>query len=164
MPQIVWTESLVSGLGAMDETHQGFVASYNALASASPEDFLARFDELIAHTRDHFDQENRWMDAVNFPGCHRSEHDRVMAVVADVRKRVAQGDIFLGKRLVEELPAWFESHVSGMDAALVFHLESIGFDIATGTLPAEAMSRHGGSVGSGCACALPDDSVSQPLA
>ncbi|HNQ75604.1 MAG TPA: cation-binding hemerythrin HHE, partial [Pseudothauera hydrothermalis] len=73
----------------------------------------------------HFDQENRWMEKVNFPGCHRAEHDRVLAVMRDVRDRAAKGDLFLGRRLVEELPAWLDNHVNGMDAALAFHLQTI---------------------------------------
>ena len=60
----------------MDETHREFVECYNAVASAAPEDFVPAFDRLIAHTVAHFDLENGWMAAVDFPGCHRGEHDR----------------------------------------------------------------------------------------
>lgn len=90
------------------------------------------------------------MAAVDFPGCHRGEHDRVLAVMHDIRKRVEKGDLFLGRRLIEELPAWFENHVNGMDAALAFHLDSIGFDFEQGTLKPLA---EGEQRGAGCACA-----------
>ena len=56
----------------------------------------------------------------------------------------------LGRRLIEELPAWFENHVNGMDAALAFHLDSIGFDFEQGTLKPLA---EGEQRGAGCACA-----------
>ena len=153
MQQIEWTDTLVLGLAPMDETHQEFVACYNALAAAGEADFLARFDAFIAHTVAHFEQENAWMAAVNFPGCHKAEHDRVLSVVRDVRKRAAEGDMALARRLVEELPPWFESHASGMDAALAFHLETIGFDTATGRIAhPEKLAGVSCSTAEGSAC------------
>lgn len=160
MPQIEWTESLVLGLDPMDLTHQEFVQVYNDLAAAPVEDFLPRLDAFIAHCEAHFEQENRWMAAVNFPGCHQGEHDRVLAVLHDVRKRAAAGDLFLGKRLVEEIPAWFESHAGGMDAALAFHFDSIGFDTATGELKGAPADASGEGRKAGCACAVLSDEAS----
>jgi hemerythrin len=157
MPQMEWTESLVLGLAPMDLTHQEFVQVYNQLAGATVEDFLTRLDAFIAHCEAHFDQENRWMAAVDFPGCHKGEHDRALAVMRDVRQRAAAGDLFLGKRLVEELPAWFENHAGGMDAALAFHLESIGFDTATEQIKGEPEGGCGDGKKAGCACAVLTD-------
>ena len=91
MPELQWKEDLELGVARMDATHREFVERYNALAGAGPDDFAARLDEFAAHTEAHFAQENRWMEAVGFPGCHRGEHDRVLAVVNDIRKRVAGG-------------------------------------------------------------------------
>ena len=162
MPQMEWTESLVLGLAPMDLTHQEFVQIYNELAAAPVEDFLPRLDAFIAHCESHFEQENRWMAAVNFPGCHKGEHDRVMAVMYDVRKRAAAGDLFFGKRLVEELPAWFENHAGSMDAALAFHLESIGFDTDTGQIKLAPDSGCGDGRKSGCACAVLSDEGTAP--
>lgn len=158
MPSLNWNASLENNLAPMDATHREFVECYNAAASAAPDDFLPAFDRLIAHTVAHFDLENGWMAAVDFPGCHRAEHDRVLAVMHDIRKRVEKGDMFLGRRLIEELPAWFENHVNGMDAALAFHLASIGFDVEQGTLKSVG---EGEQRGAGCACAsmnTPDES------
>ncbi len=149
MPEMAWTAQLETGLAPMDATHQEFVVLYNALAAAAPEALLDALDAFIAHTEAHFDQENRWMEAVNFPGCHRAEHDRVLAVVRDVRRRLAAGDTVLARRLIEELPPWFESHAGGMDTALAFHLNSIGFDFETGTAPE---GRCGDANGGSCTC------------
>lgn len=150
MPSLTWKDSLANNLAPMDETHREFIDCYNAAASAAPEDFLAAYDRLLEHAKAHFDLENGWMAAVDFPGCHRAEHDRVLAVMLDIRKRVAAGDLFFARRLIDELPAWFENHVNGMDAALAFHLESIGFDTASCTLRPLA---EGETRGAGCACA-----------
>jgi hemerythrin-like metal-binding protein len=134
MLKMEWDDKLVLGLAPMDATHQEFVECYNALAAADEAAFLDRLDDFIAHTEAHFEQENVWMAAINFPGCHKAEHDRVLAVLHDVRKRAAAGDLALGRRLVEELPPWFENHASGMDAALAFHIETIGFDTDSGSV------------------------------
>ncbi|MDR0635228.1 MAG: hemerythrin domain-containing protein [Azoarcus sp.] len=130
-----WSERYGLGIARMDETHREFIAFCNELTAAAPEDFLARLDAFIEHTAAHFEQENRWMEAVNFPACHHAEHDRVLDVMNDVRRRVEKGDAFLGRRLLEELPPWFDNHVDTMDAALAFHLKEIGFDTETGALP-----------------------------
>ncbi|MDR2688930.1 MAG: hemerythrin domain-containing protein [Azoarcus sp.] len=123
-----WGERYEQGIARMDETHREFVEHYNTLAAAEPGNFLACFDAFIAHTEAHFDQENRWMDVLDFPPCHRGEHDRVLDVMREVRRRVEQGDAFLGRRLLEELHPWFDHHVDTMDAALAFYLKETGFD------------------------------------
>ncbi|MDY0046802.1 MAG: hemerythrin domain-containing protein [Thauera propionica] len=151
MASLEWSEKLENGLARMDDTHREFVELYNVVANAGPDDFLAAYDAFVAHTEAHFAQENRWMEAVNFPGCHRAEHDRVLAVLHDIRKRVAAGDTFFAKRLVQELPAWFDHHTNGMDAALAFHLQSVGYDVDSGTF-ANAEGAEG-QAASGCACA-----------
>ncbi|MBT0960629.1 hemerythrin domain-containing protein [Denitromonas iodatirespirans] len=134
MATMEWTENLEVGLGPMDDTHREFVVCYNAMVNADDSAFLGQLDAFIQHTVRHFAQENVWMEKVNFPGCHRAEHDRVLAVIQDVRKRVANGDIALGRRLAEELPAWFETHATGMDAALAFHLQTLDFNFKTGEI------------------------------
>ncbi len=134
-----WGERYALGVSRMDETHREFVEFCNALVAAGPEDanFLERFDTFIAHTIAHFDQENRWMEAIKFPpiACHREEHDRVLAVAHEVRQRVEKGDLFLGRRLLEELPPWFDNHLDTMDSMLAFYLKKTGFDTETETLP-----------------------------
>ncbi len=151
MPRLQWTDSLENGLAPMDATHREFVDLFNAVAGAPADGFLAALDTFIAHTEAHFAQENRWMEAVDFPACHRAEHDRVLVVLHDIRKRVAKGDMFLGRRLMEELPAWFDNHTNGMDAALAFHLHSVGFDVDRGTL--RPRTDGGDAVAAGSACA-----------
>lgn len=134
MAAMEWTDKLVLGHGVMDQTHQEFVDAYNRMVAADGEALLAEMDAFIAHTVEHFDQENRWMEKIGFPGCHKAEHDRVIAVCKDVRKRVERGDAALGRQLIQELPIWFGNHVESMDAALASYIESIGFDTETGEI------------------------------
>ncbi len=134
MAAMEWTDKLALGLGPMDDTHQEFVDAYNRLLMASGEAQLMEMDAFIAHTVEHFDQENRWMELIGFPGCHKAEHDRVLAVCRDVRKRMERGDAALGRQLLQELPIWFDNHVATMDSALAAYIDSIGFDTQTGEI------------------------------
>ncbi|MDR0716406.1 MAG: hemerythrin domain-containing protein [Azoarcus sp.] len=146
-----WGERYELGIARMDETHREFIEYCNALTAAAPENFLACLDAFIAHTAAHFDQENRWMEAVDFPACHRAEHDRVLEVMREIRQRVEKNDLFLGRRLLEELPPWFDNHVDTMDAALAFYLKEISFDTESGALPANQSAAHARSA-QGCGC------------
>lgn len=122
MTQVVWgwSERLFSGYSPMDETHKEFVMLCAALSENTPETFLNRLDALIAHSISHFEQENQWMEENSFPpaGCHRREHDTVLEVMTEVRRRVELGEVDLGERLAEEMPLWFEHHVDTMDNML----------------------------------------------
>lgn len=70
------------------------------------------------------------MEASEFPPlhCHRNEHDNVLALCREVRRRAADGDMTLGRRLVAELPAWFADHVDVMDRMMTTWLAQRGPD------------------------------------
>lgn len=153
MSILLWTKQLENGLERMDATHREFVEHYNIVAKAltgAQEDFLAAYDSFVAHTEAHFAQENRWMEAVDFPPCHRGEHERVLAVLRAVRKRAVDGDLFLARRLVDELPQWFDGHTNGMDAALAFHMNSVGYDVETGQFQPKAEGEARAESSAGC--------------
>lgn len=161
MAAMEWTDKLALGLGPMDDTHQEFVDAYNRLVAASGEAQLIEMDAFIAHTVEHFDQENRWMELIGFPGCHKAEHDRVLAVCRDVRKRMERGDAALGRQLLQELPIWFDNHVATMDSALAAYIDSIGFDTRTGEV--RKPPQEGGEDGSSACCTPPAQKAdSQP--
>lgn len=146
MPRLEWRTELENDLARMDAAHREFVDLFNALATASGENLLSAYDAFVAHVEAHFAEENRWMEAVDFPGCHRAEHDRVLTLLHDIRARMGKGDLFFAKRLLEELPTWFEQHTNGMDAALAFHLNSIGFDVDSESMAeGSPLPAHGGA-------------------
>ena len=158
MPSLAWSADLDNNLAPMDETHREFVECYNVAGQRRARDFLRRARRASSSTRRaHFDLENGWMEAVDFPGCHRAEHDRVLAVMADIRKRVERGDHFLRRRLMEELPAWFVNHVNGMDAALAFHLATIGFDVDSACTLRPLAEGETRAAGCGCATLAAED-------
>ncbi|ANJ71669.1 bacteriohemerythrin [Ralstonia insidiosa] len=133
MPVIEWSEALQLGDAATDANHAEFCALLNTVADASDADFIAALDAFIAHTEVHFGEENTWMDAAEFPPrhCHRGEHDNVLALCREVRKRAAAGEMELGRRLVAELPEWFAQHVDVMDRMMTTYLAQMGNPMGT---------------------------------
>ena len=122
--QIPWQDEWTLNHPKMDETHQEFIAEINHMLAVPDSEMLAAVDRFIEHTVEHFEQERVWMESTNFPpkGCHIGEHDRVLAIVQQVRQMVEVGDYAIGRRLAEELVPWFNQHAQTMDAALAYVL------------------------------------------
>ncbi|MBC3910046.1 MULTISPECIES: hemerythrin domain-containing protein [Undibacterium] len=133
-----WSERLSLSYEPMDDTHKEFVELCAALSEDNPATFLARLDALIVHSIAHFEQENQWMAETAFPpaGCHRQEHEAVLEVMQEVRRRVELGEADLATRLAEELPLWFEHHVDTMDNMLARFMASNPEKLADATVNA----------------------------
>jgi len=131
MALLEWTAALELNTPALDDTHREFVALLNALDEAADGDLLARMDAFIAHTEQHFAMEERWMEATGFPvyGCHKGEHDNILEVVREVRKRIAAGEMHFGTTLATALAEWFPQHAQSMDAVLALYLSEKKIDL-----------------------------------
>ena len=136
MAVLEWSEALALELPAMDEVHQEFVLMLAEVEAADDGQLCARWDELIAHTQVHFDQEDRWMQSTRFTStnCHSLQHKVVLQVMREGANKAAAGDLAVIRSMAGELAAWFVHHAQTMDAALALHLRSAGFDPATGAL------------------------------
>ncbi len=116
-----WQDGYLLGYGPMDATHEEFVALVAGLQAARDEQLPALLDELLAHTRAHFEEENRWMRETQFPpgDCHIEQHDAVLASMVDVRRLLAEeGRVDLCRSLVQALADWFPGHAAHLDSAL----------------------------------------------
>lgn len=78
-----------------------------------------QLDELLAHTRHHFAEEERLMQESRFPpyAMHKSEHDHVLAdMAAHIGLWKQDGDVTkLQDWLDQDVGVWFVTHVSTMD-------------------------------------------------
>jgi hemerythrin len=87
---------------------------------ASAADVLAPVEVLVAHTREHFDREDRAMLEAGFPPypMHHAEHVRVLeGMEAEVEAFRAGGDAArLWRYVTEAVPEWFVQHIQTMDA------------------------------------------------
>jgi hemerythrin-like metal-binding protein len=121
-----WTRSLELGVPQMDETHREFLAVLNGLADAPDEGIAAAFQALLQHTLAHFDQEHRWMVAMDFPAahCHLAEHEGVLEVMREVQGYLEEGKLEVGRVLARELAEWFRGHAATMDAMLAQYMRA----------------------------------------
>lgn len=130
-----WTEELVLGDPRTDHTHQEFIDLVNATTAAPLESKLAVYQELVAHTVEHFAQEERWMAACGIQPdfCHFGQHASVLQVMQEVERRALNGEMEYIGSMIEALVEWFPSHANSMDAGLVSYLQEKGYDTATET-------------------------------
>jgi len=135
-----WTEELVLGDPRTDHTHQEFIELVNATTSAPLERKLAVYQELLAHTVEHFAQEERWMAACGIQPdfCHFGQHASVLQVMREVERRALSGEMEYIGSMIEALVEWFPMHANSMDAGLVSYLQEKGYDTATETFKAGA--------------------------
>ncbi|OYU98865.1 MAG: hemerythrin [Burkholderiales bacterium PBB5] len=156
MTALAWSPELTLNHPQMDHTHEEFVELLGAAATALPgpePELLAAFETLVAHTIEHFGQEDRWMAATGFApeNCHAFQHQAVLQVMRECARQAREPSIadFEPLRVaVGELAIWFPQHAQQMDAALAQHLAAVGFDAATGTLREPALA--GAEPISGC--------------
>lgn len=135
MSTIHWKDEYALGLPPMDDTHREFIAWLHRLEDMPDAEFPAGTDGFIAHTADHFAQEDRWIKASGFPAeaCHTGMHEEILAIARFVREKVAEGNLALGRKLVAELATWFETHAATMDNALATWIRETGFNVAATT-------------------------------
>lgn len=108
------------GWALMDEVHDQFAALLAAAAQSDDEQLLTRLEDVAAHCSAHFSMEESWMARSGYPKgeCHAQEHAAVLASIAGVRRRVAAGEVQVGRMLVASLQAWFPAHAQHLDSAL----------------------------------------------
>lgn len=131
-----WNPKLQTGDDRMDDTHEEFVEMLNQLLATPQDQQLPLYREFVAHTVEHFAQEERWMVATGFApdNCHASHHATILETLNAVVEHYEQGDTEIITRLAEALVEWFPQHAASMDAGLALHMKEVGFDSRTETL------------------------------
>jgi hemerythrin len=151
---LAWSDELVLGDPRTDLTHQEFIDLVNATADCNAAEKLPKYQELLAHTVEHFAQEERWMQAcgVQSDFCHFSQHGSVLEVMKEVERRTLAGETGFIDQMLEALVEWFPMHASSMDAGLVTFLKERGFDTATETFKdgSRVAAAEPGSQAPGC--------------
>ena len=134
MASLEWNAALILDFPVMDAVHEEFVALLAQVEAAADEQLCARWGELIAHTQQHFDQEDRWMQTTGFAtvNCHSQQHKVVLAVLREGAVKAEQGDLATIRHMAAELGPWFSHHAQNMDAALALHMRRSGFDPVSG--------------------------------
>ena len=159
MAEFEWRKEFELGNERMDGTHKEFVSLVDGLLTAADAEFPALYDEFIRHTEAHFAEELKSMHACGFPPihCHEGEHARVLEVALDVQKKIAAGDVEMGRVLARELPGWFALHAATMDTALAEWLRrdpgmNIDAEVFAGLCAVESESSEAESCADGGDC------------
>lgn len=128
-PTLTWGDALLMGHGPMDEIHQEFVQLAGRLETASDEQLSGLFQTMETHLQHHFAEENQWMLSTGFPprDCHIDEHAAVLKSVAEVRVKLAEGNVALCRDLTRALVDWFPGHATHLDSALAHWLSKQRF-------------------------------------
>lgn len=144
MSAFTWSETWALQQPRMDDTHREFVdllAQLDDELAGEPEAGNARLTHLldcfVAHTVEHFAQEERWMRDLGFDAenCHAFQHAHVLQVLREVQRRwVDEGDAATLRLLAGELAQWFPVHARSMDAGLALTMAERGYDPDTGTM------------------------------
>lgn len=114
------------GNALIDRDHQQFIDLVNRIAGATSAEFASLFDELYAHTQEHFDRENELMTQYGFPAevIHRNEHQRVLNEFKQFQRQTAKGSLSMARAFViEQVPEWFNLHIATMDSALASFID-----------------------------------------
>lgn len=137
VPDLHWSADLQTGDDRMDQTHEAFVDLLAQLRGLQDEDPLPLFRELVTHTIEHFEQEDRWMVATGFSAdnCHSLQHRSILDTLQAVETHYLQGDTEIIGRMADALAEWFPMHAQTMDAGLAQHLKSLAFDTRTESMP-----------------------------
>lgn len=113
------------GIAALDELHRSCRAAIENLVDAGQGRLEAGFPDLLNHIEHAFRTEERWMDEIDYPALksHREQHARVLGALHHVHGKVMDGDLVLGRHVVDDLlPQWLSLHIDTMDNALAMAL------------------------------------------
>jgi hemerythrin len=122
-------------LAFMNRDHQAFIEQVQLLEkmlsdSANVEAIDQHLNELLEHTRIHFAEEDKEMQAGGFPPypVHQQEHRSVLqGMAAEIEAWQTQRDgARLAQYLQQTLPDWFAKHVQMMDFVTARWLVSKG--------------------------------------
>lgn len=117
MPLVVWKDAFSVGVKAFDDDHRALLDIINTLhdqaQSGAPADQLAATcDNLIAHTKAHFDHEEAQFEGYLRAEQHRRMHDKLKERVIQFRQDITTGNALDGTRLITD---WLAHHITGED-------------------------------------------------
>lgn len=126
-----WNDSYAVYLPEIDAEHRSLfqIAAdlHKALlARGRPEKFRATLRNLLAHTEEHFQHEERLMRAVNYPSFdwHKRQHDTVRKNAKALARRMMSGDTDAPMLLLEFLDGWIKDHIRLTDRMMSAYLRN----------------------------------------
>lgn len=119
------SDTLRLNIPSMDETHDEFLEILKRVKAADKTDFLALFDTMIEHTKEHFAFEEDMMQTYNFYGQqeHRDEHTNLLDEMQYFYKK-AQRMPVLGHSYINDYALEkFTRHIINIDSQFAMFLK-----------------------------------------
>ncbi len=122
MSLIKWRDSFATGVERFDSDHRRIVEMiaelYTGITGGADKKKIERtITELISYTKYHFTNEEEHMRLHDFPkrAEHRIEHEDFKLKLAEMQKKLEQGDREVPRQLYTLLRDWFSHHIMEVD-------------------------------------------------
>lgn len=116
---ILWSPDYDIGHAKIDDDHRHVVDTINRLNDATGnEELAAALKALHSYVREHFEREERLMEAGGYPDlvAHKALHADFRQRIDSFEKTVAAGaPSHAGSRLLLELAHWWTTHIRKTD-------------------------------------------------
>ena len=123
MPLMNWTDKLAVGVTVLDNDHKKLIVMVNQLfdgiqSGHGKESVGKILDGLIAYTKVHFGNEERYFAQTGYPAApaHKQEHDDLTRQVVSVQQKYRAGTTnVLSLEVLNFLKNWLVKHIQGSD-------------------------------------------------
>ena len=122
MAIFIWLDKYKVRVKEVDEQHKKLVDTLNELASAMSkgkgrEVLQAILENLILYTKEHFKQEERYFDELDYPEAdeHRMEHKKLLEQVLTFQAEYEAGRVNMTVEIMLFLKDWLTKHISETD-------------------------------------------------
>ncbi|MDO8606768.1 MAG: bacteriohemerythrin [Phaeospirillum sp.] len=135
MDLIAWSDDIKLGVPSIDAEHRRLMdLTNNFLAAAEDEALMpqlaAILEELIEHTRAHFQTEERLLDQCSYPQlmAHKTEHTRLLNETQRLHDRFCQPEAStsLALEAAQYLQHWLLDHIVASDKPFRPYLMRLG--------------------------------------
>lgn len=122
MSFMTWNDSYSVGVKTIDQQHAGLFAMVNELHTAmmtgkAKSVVGALLEKLVKYTVEHFDFEERMMQAAKYPNfeAHHARHVDLKQKVGDFLARYKSGDSAVNIELLQFMSDWLTKHIQRED-------------------------------------------------
>ncbi len=129
--ELIWEEAYGSGNQLIDTQHQRLFNASNALLSAlvggqPPLEIALRLDTLLAHTAQHFHDEEQLLRQAAYPDLkeHMAEHARLLAGAGDLQREARAGQLDFGRLVTYLATDLVKGHLLTEDRHYFGHLHA----------------------------------------
>ncbi|HHD83434.1 MAG TPA: hemerythrin [Campylobacteraceae bacterium] len=118
-------EDIKLGIPDMDAIHEGFTVLLSRIQKCEPETFMPLYEELIAHTRDHFAFEESLMAQYRFYDSHEhlEEHTKLLDEMVYFYEKSKKFPVFGRSYINDYAYDKFKRHVVNIDSQLAMFLK-----------------------------------------